>query len=61
MVFMYNTKCDFNKKTGQIEFGGEQWVVPIQSIKLIKMKEVKDKRIEFTISTDLTQQNDLLV
>jgi hypothetical protein len=55
MVFMYNTKCDFNKKTGQIEFGGEQWVVPIQSIKLIKMKEVKDKRIEFTISTDLTQ------
>lgn len=60
MVFMYNTKCDFDKKTGQIQFGEMQWMLPIQALKLVKMIEVPGKKIELKLYTDLEEQNNIL-
>lgn len=53
MVFMYNTKCQFNKQTGQIEFQEMQWMVPIQALTQVKMTEVPGKKIEIKLITDL--------
>ena len=60
MIFMYNTKCHFDKKTGKIEFDEMQWQIPIQAIALVKMIEVQGKRIELKIFTDLKKQNEIL-
>ena len=58
MVFMYNTKCTFNKQ-GQIEFGEKKWQIPIQAITQIKYSET-DKKIELKLTMDTNQMNLIL-
>ena len=61
MVFMFNLKCAFNKKTGKIEFGECNWMVPIQALRTVKMVEnVAGKKIEFKLIADLNETNSLL-
>jgi len=60
MVFLYNTKCSFNKKTGQIEFGDIAWLVPVEAITAVKMTEVPGKKIELHLYADLECQNAIL-
>jgi hypothetical protein len=55
MVFMYNTKCEFDKKTGQIQFCEMQWQLPIQALRLVKMTEIPGKKIELKLYTDLEE------
>lgn len=61
MVFLYNTRCTFSKKTGDIEFGEMAWLVPIEAITTIKMEKVAAKnKIQFDLTTDLQCQNKIL-
>jgi hypothetical protein len=49
---MYNTECTFDK-AGNIKFTEMKWFIPIQAINMVKLIEVKDKKIELKIFTDL--------
>ena len=51
-VFMFNTECEFNEKTGEIEFKSKQWEVPIQAITKIVITEDKEKKIKMVITID---------
>mmetsp|Transcript_1052 Transcript_1052/g.1939 ORF Transcript_1052/g.1939 Transcript_1052/m.1939 type:complete len:127 (-) Transcript_1052:119-499(-) len=60
MVFMYNTKCSYNKKSGLFEFQELQWQIPIQALTQVKMIEVPGKKIEIRLLTDLKMQSEIL-
>lgn len=59
-VFMFNTDCGFNAKTGKIEFHTLQWQMPIQAITKVSIAEEKGKKIKMTISIDGSVQNQIL-
>lgn len=48
---MYNTHCEFNKETGQIEFIKLKWYCSIKALTKITLKEDKDQ-IELKIYAD---------
>lgn len=56
-VFMFNTDCAFNPKTGKIEFNTLQWQIPIQAIRKVVMTEEQGKKIKMGISIDGNVQN----
>ena len=60
MVFMYNTKCAFDKKSRDITFEEMAWLVPIEAITSVRMEEVPGKKIELIINTNLECQNSIL-
>lgn len=53
MVFMYNTECTFDKKTGEITFGEMAWLVPIEAITQVKLIDSPGKKIELSITADV--------
>jgi len=57
---MYNTKCSFDKNSGQIEFGEMNWLCPIEAITSVKMTEVAGKKIEIHIYSNSECQNEIL-
>jgi len=52
MVFIYNTICTFDPKTGKIVFTECSWQAPIEAINKIKLVEVEGKKIEIQIKLD---------
>ena len=57
---MYNTSCNFNKKTGEAEFEEMKWMMPIQAMTKVKMTEVVNKKIEMVITINGDVQNNIL-
>ena len=55
MVFIYNTKCEFDPVSKQIKYGSTSWMLPIEAIKSVKITEKKDK-LDFDITVDGTTQ-----
>jgi hypothetical protein len=39
MVFLYNTDCEFEKGTGEIQFKKLAWMVPIEALTKIELIE----------------------
>ena len=59
MVFLYNTECSFDKQ-GNIQLKEFKWMLPIQAITKIVMKEIKGSRVDLEIEINGNLQNEIL-
>lgn len=60
MVFLYNTQCTWNPKTGKIEFKELAWMMPIEALTKITMTEYEGKKVDLNMVVDLECQNQII-